>query len=113
MTTHALYVTETPRETWDVPAAGDARFTWEYDEGRARLLALYQKGKDKQWDALDPDRLVAGGRQVQRRWAWVRSPARSTARRLSKSSASATRTRCSSTSSRGSSASSCTASRAR
>ncbi len=51
MTSHDLYVSETSRETWDVPAAGDARFTWEYDEGRARLLALYQKGKDKQWDA--------------------------------------------------------------
>jgi len=51
MTTHDLYVAETSRETWNVPAAGDARFTWEYDEGRARLLALYQKGKDKQWDA--------------------------------------------------------------
>src|SRR6266571_4906122 len=31
--------------------AGDSRFTWEYDDGRAQLLALYQKGKDKQWDA--------------------------------------------------------------
>ncbi len=31
--------------------AGSSRFTWEYDEGRARLLALYAKGKDKQWDA--------------------------------------------------------------
>lgn len=31
------------------PAAG--RFSWEYDDGRERLLALYQKGKDKQWDA--------------------------------------------------------------
>ncbi|HEY0561149.1 MAG: hypothetical protein JWM48_639 [Mycobacterium sp.] len=50
--------------TWDVPMAGDSRFTWEYDEGRARLLALYQKGKDKQWDQtsridwnleIDPD----------------------------------------------------------
>ena len=51
MTTHDRYVTETPRETWNVPVSGDARFTWEYDEGRARLLALYQKGKDKQWDA--------------------------------------------------------------
>ena len=30
--------------------AGDARFTWEYDGGRDRLLSLYQKGKDKQWD---------------------------------------------------------------
>jgi hypothetical protein len=36
--------------TWDVPAHGHARFSWEYDEGRERLLALYQKGKDKQWD---------------------------------------------------------------
>ena len=51
MTTHDSYVSETPRETWNVPVSGDARFTWEYDEGRARLLALYQKGKDKQWDA--------------------------------------------------------------
>ncbi len=37
-------------ETWDVPMAGDARFNWEYDNGRDRLLSLYQKGKDKQWD---------------------------------------------------------------
>jgi P-aminobenzoate N-oxygenase AurF len=36
--------------TWDVPAHSDARFTWEYDDGRDRLLSLYQKGKDKQWD---------------------------------------------------------------
>jgi hypothetical protein len=32
--------------------AGDSRFSWEYDEGRQRLLNLYQKGKDKQWDAV-------------------------------------------------------------
>src|SRR3954471_7250220 len=32
--------------------AGDTRFTWEYDEGRDRLLKLYQKGKDKQWDSV-------------------------------------------------------------
>jgi hypothetical protein len=37
--------------TWDIPAAGATRFSWEYDDGRERLLALYQKGKDKQWDA--------------------------------------------------------------
>ncbi|WP_399085868.1 ferritin-like domain-containing protein [Streptomyces sp. BBFR2] len=45
--------TQDPGDTllWEVPATGAARFTWEYDEGRARLLALYQKGKDKQWDA--------------------------------------------------------------
>jgi hypothetical protein len=38
--------------TWQVPAQGAARFSWEYDDGRDRLLALYQKGKDKQWDAV-------------------------------------------------------------
>ncbi|HWH28353.1 MAG TPA: ferritin-like domain-containing protein [Mycobacteriales bacterium] len=31
---------------------GASRFTWEYDDGRDRLLALYQKGKDKQWDSV-------------------------------------------------------------
>lgn len=51
MSTHGMYTVPAPQETWDVPMAGDARFTWEYDAGRARLLALYQKGKDKQWDA--------------------------------------------------------------
>jgi hypothetical protein len=57
-----------PGSTWNVPVAGAARFNWEYDEGRDRLLSLYQKGKDKQWDAqkridwdqeVDPDN-VAG-----------------------------------------------------
>jgi len=36
---------------WETAMAGATRFTWEYDEPRARLLSLYQKGKDKQWDA--------------------------------------------------------------
>jgi hypothetical protein len=44
-------VTPVSRDTWNVPMAGDTRFTWEYDGGRDRLLSLYQKGKDKQWDA--------------------------------------------------------------
>ncbi|HTR70113.1 MAG TPA: ferritin-like domain-containing protein [Mycobacteriales bacterium] len=38
--------------TWDVSPRCETRFTWEYDEGRDRLLSLYQKGKDKQWDAV-------------------------------------------------------------
>jgi hypothetical protein len=37
--------------TWDVPVASETKFSWEYDEGRDRLLSLYQKGKDKQWDS--------------------------------------------------------------
>jgi hypothetical protein len=51
MSTNELYSRPVDVEhTWDVPMAGDARFTWEYDNGRDRLLSLYQKGKDKQWD---------------------------------------------------------------
>ena len=51
-------------ESWSFPLAGDTRFTWTYDVERQKLLSLYQKGKDKQWDAqsridwdldLDPD----------------------------------------------------------
>jgi P-aminobenzoate N-oxygenase AurF len=64
MTSEASYIRPVSPGTWDVPAAGATRFTWEYDDGRDRLLALYQKGKDKQWDAssridwdapVDPD----------------------------------------------------------
>ena len=51
MSTYDLYTRPVPPGTWDVPAAGAARFSWEYDDGRQRLLDLYQRGKDKQWDA--------------------------------------------------------------
>ncbi|GGX39573.1 ferritin-like domain-containing protein [Streptomyces chryseus] len=50
MSTQELYTKAPSDPLWQVPASGAARFSWEYDEGRARLLALYQKGKDKQWD---------------------------------------------------------------
>ncbi len=52
VSTHRLYTAPVDKPTWDVPMSGDARFTWEYDEGREKLLALYQKGKDKQWDSV-------------------------------------------------------------
>jgi len=51
VSTYDLYTTPVEPGTWDVPATGAARFSWEYDEGRQRLLDLYQRGKDKQWDA--------------------------------------------------------------
>ena len=51
MSTYDRYVMDVKAGTWDVPATGAARFNWEYDNGRARLLDLYQRGKDKQWDA--------------------------------------------------------------
>ena len=37
-------------ERWTVAVNSPSQFTWEYDDGRDRLLSLYQKGKDKQWD---------------------------------------------------------------
>src|SRR5450631_2180566 len=51
VSTYDHYVTAVPTATWDIPAAGTSRFSWEYDNGRTRLLDLYQRGKDKQWDA--------------------------------------------------------------
>ncbi|HXW46215.1 MAG TPA: aminobenzoate oxygenase, partial [Streptosporangiaceae bacterium] len=51
MSTYDLYATPVESGTWDVPASGAARFSWEYEDGRQRLLDLYQRGKDKQWDA--------------------------------------------------------------
>ncbi|PKV87856.1 ferritin-like domain-containing protein [Streptomyces sp. TLI_146] len=50
MSTHDLYVNGPQDPLWEIPASGAARFSWDYDDGRERLLALYQKGKDKQWD---------------------------------------------------------------
>src|SRR3954452_13418212 len=38
-------------ERWTVAVNSPSQFSWEYDDGRDRLLSLYQKGKDKQWDS--------------------------------------------------------------
>src|SRR5690349_10154994 len=38
---------------WPVPQSFDTTFRWEYDDGRAGLLALYEKGKRRQWNATD------------------------------------------------------------
>lgn len=51
MSSYSRYVLPVSPTTWDIPASGATRFTWEYDGARDGLLALYQKGKDKQWDA--------------------------------------------------------------
>jgi hypothetical protein len=50
VSTHDKYVLPSA-DAWSVPAAGETRFNWEYDDNREKLLALYQKGKDKQWDS--------------------------------------------------------------
>jgi hypothetical protein len=51
VSTHDLYIQPADGNEWAIPAKGAARLTWEYDDGRDKLLSLYQKGKDKQWDA--------------------------------------------------------------
>jgi hypothetical protein len=50
MSTHDTYAFPAG-DGWDVPMNGQAHFSWEYDDGRQRLLDLYAKGKAKQWDA--------------------------------------------------------------
>jgi hypothetical protein len=36
---------------WEVDGQQTTVFNWEYDEARDRLLTLYEKGKEKQWNA--------------------------------------------------------------
>jgi P-aminobenzoate N-oxygenase AurF len=45
---YALPVEQTK---WETPSGSTTIFNWEYDEARDRLLNLYEKGKDKQWNA--------------------------------------------------------------
>jgi hypothetical protein len=36
---------------WNIPGVSSTvAFNWEYDTGRQRMLSLYEKGKDKQWN---------------------------------------------------------------
>jgi hypothetical protein len=39
---------------WEIPGTeSDVVFNWEYDAGRQRMLNLYEKGKQKQWNTLE------------------------------------------------------------
>ncbi|MET0135872.1 MAG: ferritin-like domain-containing protein [Kibdelosporangium sp.] len=48
-----FYALPVEQTRWQVPGGGTTVFDWEYDEGRDRLLGLYEKGKQKQWDAAE------------------------------------------------------------
>ena len=51
MSTHR-YAVPLEQTRWDIPGVtSEVSFNWEYDAGRDRLLNLYDKGKQKQWDA--------------------------------------------------------------
>jgi hypothetical protein len=46
-----MYALPVDQTQWRIPSGDTTIFDWEYDEGRDRLLSLYEKGKQKQWDA--------------------------------------------------------------
>lgn len=49
-----MYTLPVDQTQWRVPNLGVTTvFNWEYDEGRDKLLGLYEKGKNKQWNATD------------------------------------------------------------
>jgi len=47
---HAIPVAETG---WTIPAGFESVLRWEYADGRQSLLNLYEKGKNRQWNAND------------------------------------------------------------
>src|SRR5579883_3497100 len=51
MSTVYRYALPVELTEWKFEGQVETRFTWEYDEERDGLLALYDKGKKQQWDA--------------------------------------------------------------
>ena len=50
MTTESRYARPADEQRWDVHGAFDTTFKWEYEDGRAALMSLYEKGKNLQWN---------------------------------------------------------------
>ncbi|MHB8717698.1 MAG: ferritin-like domain-containing protein [Candidatus Dormibacteria bacterium] len=48
-----VYTLPVEQTRWSVDGGAPTVFTWEYDEGRDRLLNLYEKGKSKQWNSRE------------------------------------------------------------
>ncbi|MDP9341902.1 MAG: ferritin-like domain-containing protein [Actinomycetota bacterium] len=44
------YVLPVDQTKWKIGAEHTTTFTFDYDDGRDRLLSLYEKGKEKQWN---------------------------------------------------------------
>src|SRR5579862_7864057 len=53
MATTYRYTLPVEQTEWTFDGKTETCFTWEYDEPRAALLALYDKGKKQQWDAAE------------------------------------------------------------
>ena len=45
------YTLPVEQTKWEVPSGNVTIFNWEYDDTRDQLLTLYEKGKEKQWNA--------------------------------------------------------------
>jgi hypothetical protein len=49
-----IYALPVDQTRWSIPGVeATTVLDWNYDEGRDRLLALYEKGKSKQWNASE------------------------------------------------------------
>ena len=53
MSTLYRYTLPVEQTDWNFDEQTETCFTWEYDEPRQALLALYDKGKKQQWDAAE------------------------------------------------------------
>jgi hypothetical protein len=48
-----VYTLPVEQTKWELPSGSTTVFNWEYDEGRDKLLNLYEKGKRLQWNAQE------------------------------------------------------------
>ncbi len=51
MSTEFRYALPIEQTKWKLNGQTETAFSWEYDDGRDNLLALYEKGKQQQWNA--------------------------------------------------------------
>jgi hypothetical protein len=47
------YTLPVEQTQWSIDGETTTQFNWEYEDGRAELLNLYDKGKKQQWDAAE------------------------------------------------------------
>src|SRR5207244_8610641 len=53
MATMYRYQLPVEQTGWTLSGETQTSFTWEYEDERSKLLALYDKGKKQQWDAAE------------------------------------------------------------
>jgi hypothetical protein len=53
MSSMSRYTQALGQPKWQVSQSLDSVFNWEYEDGRKRLLNLYDQGKRRQWDAAE------------------------------------------------------------